>query len=76
MCHAIGGTTAQARRAPDLTHIASRKTLGAGTLANTPSLRAAWILDPQRFKPGAHMPAESFVPDDLNALNAYLETLR
>jgi cytochrome c oxidase subunit II len=75
MCHAIGGTTAQARRAPDLTHVASRMTLAAGTLANTPSLRAAWILDPQRFKPGAHMPAESFAPDDLTALNAYLGML-
>lgn len=75
MCHAINGTTAQARRAPDLTHVAGRMTIGAGTLDNTASQRAAWILDPQRFKPGAHMPAERFAPDDLAALNAYLETL-
>ena len=76
MCHAVNGTTAQARRAPDLTHVASRMTLAAGTLANTASQRAAWILDPQRFKPGAHMPSESFAPDDLAALNAYLEILK
>ena len=50
MCHAIAGTTAQARNAPDLTHVASRMTIGAGTLGNTPSTRAAWILDPQQFK--------------------------
>jgi len=76
MCHAVNGTTAQARRAPDLTHVASRMTLAAGTLANTTSQRAAWILDPQRFKPGAHMPPESFAPDELTALNAYLEILK
>ena len=76
MCHAIGGTTAQARNAPDLTHVASRMTIGAGTLGNTPSMRAAWILDPQQFKPGANMPAQSFAPEELAALNAYLGSLK
>jgi cytochrome c oxidase subunit 2 len=76
MCHAVNGTSAQGRHAPDLTHVASRMTLAAGTLANTPSQRVAWILDPQRFKPGAHLPSESFAPDDLAALDAYLESLK
>ena len=76
MCHAIAGTTAQARNAPDLTHVASRMTIGAGTLGNTPSTRAAWILDPQQFKPGANMPAQSFAPEELAALNSYLGSLK
>jgi cytochrome c oxidase subunit 2 len=76
MCHAIGGTPAQGRHAPDLTHVASRMTLGAGTLENTPSWRAAWILDPQQFKPGANMPSQNMAPDELAAINAYLGTLQ
>jgi cytochrome c oxidase subunit 2 len=76
LCHAINGTPAQARHAPDLTHVASRLTLGAGTLENTASERAAWILDPQRFKPGTKMPAESLAPEELAALNAYLGSLQ
>jgi cytochrome c oxidase subunit 2 len=76
LCHAINGTSAQARHAPDLTHVASRMTLGAGTLDNSASERAAWILDPQRFKPGTKMPSENLAPEELAALNAYLGSLR
>jgi cytochrome c oxidase subunit 2 len=76
MCHTIQGTTALARTAPDLTHVASRLTLAAGTLANTRGNLAGWILDPQNVKPGANMPAHSFASDDLNALLDYLESLK
>jgi len=76
LCHAINGTSAQARHAPDLTHVASRMTIGAGALENTPSNREAWILDPQQFKPGTKMPSENIAPQDLAALNAYLGSLQ
>ena len=76
MCHAIQGTTANARHAPDLTHIASRDTLAAGTLPNTPSNLAAWIRDPSKFKPGVNMPAHPVSAEDLDALVAYLESLK
>jgi len=76
MCHAILGTTASARSAPDLTHVASRARIAAGRLANTPENLAAWIHDPQAIKPGANMPANLLAPDDLHAVVAYLETLR
>jgi cytochrome c oxidase subunit II len=75
-CHAIRGTEAAGQIAPDLTHIATRSTLGAGTLPNTPENLAAWIQDPQRVKPGNQMPATPLAPDDVRALVAYLETLR
>ena len=48
MCHAIAGTPAGARVGPDLTHLASRRTIAAGTLPNTRGNLAGWIVDPQR----------------------------
>lgn len=76
MCHTVRGTQAQAKRAPDLTHIASRQTLAAGTLANTPELLASWIADPQKHKPGTNMPATPMSREDLAAIVAYLGTLQ
>ena len=76
MCHAIQGTPANGRHAPDLTHLASRQTLAAGMLPNTVGHLAGWILDPQGIKPGVNMPANPLPPDDLYALLAYLGTLK
>lgn len=76
MCHAIQGTPAQARYGPDLTHLASRQTLAAGTLPNTPQALASWIADPQKHKPGANMPVTPLSADDLDALVTYLGTLK
>lgn len=76
MCHTVRGTPAQAIFGPDLTHVASRKTLAAGTLPNTRAHRAAWVSDPQQFKPGANMPPSNLSGEELQALLAYLETLR
>jgi cytochrome c oxidase subunit 2 len=76
MCHSISGTIANGKHAPDLTHVGSRKTIGAGTLANTATTLAAWISDPQGIKPGVNMPANALAPGDLEALVTYLETLQ
>ena len=76
LCHAIAGTPAGSRAGPDLTHIASRMTIAAGTLPNTTGNLAAWIVDPQRIKPGANMPSNALSPSDLEALLAYLQSLR
>jgi cytochrome c oxidase subunit 2 len=59
---------------PDLTHIASRRTLAAGALANTPQNLAAWLHDPEDFKPGSNMPNFRLSDDEVRALVAYLET--
>lgn len=75
-CHRIRGTPARAALGPDLTHIASRRTLGAGAVPNTRGRMAAWILDPQQIKPGSLMPATNLAPEDLHALVHYLEQLR
>lgn len=75
MCHAIGGTDASAQHAPDLTHVASRRRIAAGTLPNTDDAMAQWIRDPHRFKPGTNMPAHDLPPADIQALAAYLRSL-
>jgi len=75
-CHTVSGTPAQGRLGPDLTHVASRRTLAAGALPNTPEALAGWITDPQAAKPGVRMPAHKLSDDDLQALLAYLATLK
>jgi cytochrome c oxidase subunit 2 len=76
MCHTIRGTAAAGRMAPDLTHLASRNTIAAGTLPRTAEQLTRWISNPQAIKPGTRMPALSFSPEDLAAIVAYLEQLR
>jgi cytochrome c oxidase subunit II len=75
-CHAIQGTISAARLGPDLTHLASRPRIAAGTLPNDPASLAAWISDPQSIKPGTRMPATQLAAADLSALTAYLGNLR
>jgi cytochrome c oxidase subunit 2 len=75
-CHAIGGTQAQARVGPDLTHLISRSQIGAGILDDTPDNLRRWLHNPQEVKPGAEMPNFEFTDQQVNELTAYLETLR
>jgi cytochrome c oxidase subunit II len=76
LCHAIAGTSAGGVTGPNLTHVASRLSLAAGTLPNTRGHLAGWIIDPQLQKPGNNMPPNLLSPDELQALLSYLETLR
>lgn len=76
MCHEIAGTSAASHAGPPLTHLASRRTIAAGTLPNTRGALAGWIVDPQRVKPGVHMPANQLEPQDLEALLTYLQSLQ
>jgi cytochrome c oxidase subunit 2 len=74
-CHNIEGTNASGDLGPDLTHIATRRTLGAGILENTTGNLAGWIVDAQAIKPGNKMPPMDLSGEELQALLAYLETL-
>lgn len=56
-CHVVRGVTADTRLGPELTHVASRGQIAAGTLANTAEGRRAWIAQVQRVKRGARMPS-------------------
>jgi len=76
LCHTIRGTGASGRKAPDLTHLASRMTIAAATLQNGPAQLGGWISDSQGIKPGNHMPPNSLPGPDLIALISYLGSLR
>jgi cytochrome c oxidase subunit II len=76
LCHAIQGTEASGQVAPDLTHLASRTTLGAATIPNSTGYLAGWIIDSQHIKPGNAMPPNSLSAEDLHALLAYLGGLK
>jgi cytochrome c oxidase subunit II len=76
LCHTIRGTSAGGKVGPDLTHVGSRQTIGAGTLPMTPGNLAGWIADPQHIKPGNKMPAVPLGSKDLNTLVSYLEALK
>ena len=75
-CHTVRGTAANGIFGPDLTHLMSRSTIGAGAAPNTPERLRAWIDDPSALKPGALMPAMKLSPDQIDKLTAYLGTLR
>jgi cytochrome c oxidase subunit II len=74
-CHTIQGTEATGTLGPDLTHLASRRTLGAATIPNTGSNLRAWVPNAPSFKPGVLMPPIPLTTDQLDALVAYLESL-
>ena len=75
-CHTVSGTVADGRFGPDLTHLMSRDTIASGAATNTPENLKTWIQDPDVIKPGSLMPAMKLSEHDLDALTAYLETLR
>jgi cytochrome c oxidase subunit 2 len=75
-CHAIAGTPASATFGPDLTHLASRRTIAAGAMPMGEGNLYGWVADPQSIKPGAKMPTIGLEPDQLHAVVAYLETLK
>ena len=76
-CHRIAGTAAQGLSGPDLTHVGSRQSLGAGILPNTRGTLIGWIGDSQSIKPNNRMPAyRSLQGAELSALAAYLESLK
>jgi cytochrome c oxidase subunit 2 len=76
MCHTIQGTIAGSNVGPDLTHVASRRTIAAGSVPNVRGHLTGWIVDPHGIKPGVNMPANLLAPGELNDLVTYLETLQ
>jgi cytochrome c oxidase subunit 2 len=75
-CHAIAGTPAGGTVGPDLTHLASRRTLAAGAMPMNEGNLYGWVADPQSIKSGSKMPTIGLEPDQLHAVVAYLETLK
>ena len=76
MCHTVQGIGANAVFGPDLTHVASRRTLASGVLPNNRQQLAAWITQPQKLKPGTNMPATALSTEELDSLLAFIDTLK
>jgi cytochrome c oxidase subunit 2 len=75
-CHQLRGSQAEGTIGPDLTHLATRSTLAALTIPNTPEQLAAWIRNPQAIKPGNHMPDLGLSAGEAEKIAAFLEALR
>ena len=82
-CHTIRGEAegiadgvADGRFGPDLTHLMSRATIGAGAAENTPENLRDWVNDPEHLKPGVLMPPMKLDRRRLDRLVAYLTSLR
>jgi cytochrome c oxidase subunit 2 len=75
-CHTIAGTAANGRFGPDLTHVMSRDTIASGVAPNTRENLRRWIRNPDDIKPGSRMPAMNLTERELDAVTAYLASLR
>ncbi len=75
-CHTIQGTKGQGKVGPNLTHFGSRTGIAGDTLPNTADNVAKWLHDPQAVKPGNDMPNLHLSDADIQALVAYLESLK
>ena len=76
-CHTIRGIASTGTVGPDLTHVGSRRRIGAGTLPTGREAFVRWIAQTDTVKPGVHMPEFRALPlDDLSALAAYLGSLK
>ena len=75
-CHTVAGTVATGTFGPDLTHLASRDTIASGSVPNTPENLRAFVDNPAHFKPGVLMPPMHLSQHDLDAVTAYLMTLK
>jgi len=74
-CHDVAGVSDGAF-GPNLTHLMSRATIGSGVAPlNLDTLRS-WVNDPQVLKPGCNMPSLKLDDAQLDAVVAYLASLR
>ncbi len=74
-CHAIAGTS-DGMFGPNLTHLASRDTIGSGSITLTRANLRQWIDDPNTLKSGCNMPSLKLADDELDAVTDYLMTLK
>jgi cytochrome c oxidase subunit II len=75
-CHSIRGTPAVGVAGPNLTHVASRQTLGAGILPTDADGFAKWIEIHREIKPQNEMPPFDFLkPEEVRLIAEYLAAL-
>lgn len=76
-CHAVRGSAAEGVIGPDLSRVGGRRFLAAATIPMSRENFVRFIVDGQALKPGNPMPPfRVFTPAELDALAAYLASLR
>ncbi len=76
-CHTVQGTVAAGKVGPELTHVASKKSIAAGTLSpvNEETL-TRWIKNPPAVKPGTLMPNLGLSDEQIHDIVQWLLTLK
>ncbi len=72
LCHTIDGVST-GNQGPNLTHIASQPYDG---LPNDPAFLRRWIKDPTAIRPSTLMPNLGLTDAQVNAVVAYLESMK
>ena len=77
-CHVVNGVwdVQGDRIAPNLTHFAVRNVFAGAALENNRENLTRWLANPAEVKPGIFMPNLELTESEINALIAYLETLK
>ena len=76
-CHSLDPSLeAQPAAGPNLAHFASREKFAADMLPRTDENLRAWLAGPPDVKPGAKMPDLGLTGEQIDALVAYLQTLK
>ena len=76
-CHMVQGTTAQGLVGPDLSHVASKKSIAGGAISpvNEDTL-TRWLKNPPAMKPGTAMPNLGLSDEQVHDIVQWLLTLK
>ncbi len=66
----------QGKVGPNLTHVASRTSIAGGMFTNTEGNLERWLTNPPAVKPGSVMPNLNLTKTEIDALTAYLQSLK
>jgi cytochrome c oxidase subunit 2 len=76
-CHTVKGTTAIGKIGPELTHVASQKSIAGGVLSPVDEANLTrWIKDPPAVKPGTKMPNYNLSDQQVHDIVQWLLTLK
>lgn len=77
VCHRVDGTPAMGTGGPDLSHVGSRLTIGAGLIENDADTLSRFIVHSASVKPGSQMPAYTKLsPEEVGAIATWLKGLQ
>jgi cytochrome c oxidase subunit 2 len=76
-CHRVAGTSAHGAKGPDLSHVGSRLTIGAGVMQNDAGALARFVAHSPSVKAGSTMPAyPGLSEDEVGEIAAWLKGLQ